>query len=42
MKFDQRWFTKAKLFVLELAAFVSLVLILARIIVTEVEQLFGR
>jgi hypothetical protein len=42
MKLNRRWLAEAKLFVLELAAFVSLVLILVRIIVTEVEQLFGR
>jgi hypothetical protein len=40
MKFDKHWFSRAKSFLIELTALVSLVLVLVKIIVTEVEHLF--
>ena len=40
MKFDRHTLSKAKAFLIELTAFVSLIIVLIKIIVTEVEHLF--
>jgi len=40
MKYNHRWLSKAKAFLIELAAFVSLLLVLIKIIVTELHSLF--
>jgi len=40
MRFDKHWFNKAKTFLIELTALVSLVLVLIKILVTEYHHLF--
>ncbi|HJX83313.1 MAG TPA: hypothetical protein VJ723_03095 [Candidatus Angelobacter sp.] len=40
MRFDKHWFSKAKTFLIELTAFVSLVLVLVKVLVTEYQHLF--
>ena len=40
MKFDKHWFSRAKAFLIELTAFVSLLLVLVKVIVTEAQHLF--
>ncbi len=40
MKLDKHFLARAKAFLIELTAFVSLLLVLVKIIVTEVQHLF--
>ena len=40
MRIDRHFLRRAKTFLIELTAFVSLLLVLIKIIVTEVERLF--
>ena len=40
VKYSRHWLSKAKAFLIELAAFVSLLMVLVKIIVTEVHCLF--
>jgi hypothetical protein len=42
MNFDKHWLARAKSFLIELTAFVSLLLVLVKIIMTEAQHLFGR
>jgi hypothetical protein len=40
VRFDRHFLSKAKAFLIELAAFVSLLLVLIKVIMTEARQLF--
>jgi hypothetical protein len=40
MRIDSRFLSKAKAFLIELTAFVSLLMVLVKIIMTEAERLF--
>jgi hypothetical protein len=40
MKINRRWLSEAKAFLIEVTAFVSLLLVLVKIIVTEAQHLF--
>jgi len=40
MKLDKHWLSRAKSFLIEVTAFVSLILVLVKILVTEIQHLF--
>ena len=40
MRFDRHTLSRAKAFLIELTAFVSLLLVLVKIVVTEIQHLF--